>query len=310
MKRTSMVAASFLALTTVQAMADAVLPAFNTVSEDLSEQRRAVFVRLEHRLTEADLLLIAEHIKDHSKRSYARTQVNCFLPGMPMNQGPWASVQFAPDPKVLVQGLRREDEELFIAEHQGDKRALLGSWLTSPPAAPGRLTIYSDRGRIYAEWRLRNGQKTLDELQDTISKAGRRFDVQGGGYYVLAKSGELEIWDKTTLIATAERIRPEHLSLPAAVAIGPKLAPVITMVPAPPRLVPAEMVSSPAQPEPVAAAPVQSVTPGAATLAAAPSPLEPDLLDPKRRPKKVKKSRTAGPAPATHSQARLVYPGD
>ena len=141
---------------------------------------------------------------------------------MPLSQGPWASVLFAPEPKLAVNGLRLEDELSLLAEHQADLRPLLGSWLTSPPAAPGRLTIYSDHGRIYAEWRLRSGQKTIDEVFDTESKSGRRFDVPGGGYYVLSRNGDLEIWDKSNLIATAERIRPEQLASPTHMAVAPK----------------------------------------------------------------------------------------
>ena len=117
------------------------LPPYSSVSEEQSEQRRAVFVRIERRIDEAGLLGIAREIRAREKRAYARTQVNFVLPGMPLNQGSWASVLFAPEPKVMVHGLSRTDEELFLAEHRADRRPLLGSWLTSPPAAPGRLTI-------------------------------------------------------------------------------------------------------------------------------------------------------------------------
>lgn len=194
------------------------LPAYNPVSEDISEQRRAVYVRVDRRIDEEDLLRIAGQVEAKGKKAFARTYVNFILPGMPINQGAWASVLFSPEPKIMVHGLSRADEELFLSEHRADRRPLLGSWLTSPPAAPGRMTIYSDHGKVYAEWRLRGGQKTVDELRDSTTKTVRRFDVPGGGYYVLTRSGELEIWDKTTLIATAERIRPEHLALPPMVA--------------------------------------------------------------------------------------------
>jgi hypothetical protein len=297
MIRALAVAVGLLTLGTVGAAAQTHLQPFNTLSEDLSEQRRSVAIRIERRLDEAELLRIAEHTRNHGKRTYARTQINYFLPGSPLNQGAWASVLFAPDAKVMVHGLRREDEELLLTEHRADKRMLLGAWLTQPPAAPGRLSIYSDHGRIFAEWRLRNGQKTLDELQDTTVKSGRRFDIQGGGYYILAKSGELEIWDKTTLIAVGERIRPEHLALPVAVAIGPKVPPVITMAPARPAP-PVEMVASPAQPEPSTAAAVAAVAPSphpttaSAALTTAVAPAEADLNTRKGRPKKAARAKS------------------
>ena len=241
------------------------LPAYKPVSEEISEQRRAVYVRVDRRIDEDDLLRIAGQIEAQGKKPFARTYINFILPGMPVNQGAWASVLFAPEPKVMVHGLSRSDEELFLSEHRGDTRPLLGSWLTTPPAAPGRLTIYSDHGKVFAEWRLRSGQKTVDELHDSTTKSVRRFDVSGGGYYVLTRTGELEIWDKSTLIATAERIRPAHLALPA-MASNRQTAPVrIATKTAPAADLSVALPSSPVQPEPVAA-PVKSASSASAPL--------------------------------------------
>ncbi len=265
MIRTLVYSAGIVALFLGNAHAQTIAAApHNIIGEDLSEHRRVVALRLDRRQDETELLRIASLIQSRAQRTYARTQVNFFLPGMAANQNAWASVMFTPEPKVSVFGLSRADEDLFLAERQADQRPLLGSWLTSPPAASGRLTIYSDHGKIYAEWRLRSGQKTVDEVQDSITKAGRRFDVTGAGYYVLTRSGELEIWEKTTLIATAERIRPEHLALPSTVALGPKgHVPVVAAQHAPIDQRP----SSPVQPEPKIAAGVPSASSSSSTPA-------------------------------------------
>lgn len=342
------VAAGFMSMGSLVASAEPhELPAYNSVSEDISEQRRAVYVRVDHRIDEDGLLRIAEQVEAKGKKAFARTYVNFILPGMPVNQGAWASVLFAPEPKVMVHGLSRSDEELFLSEHRADRRPLLGSWLTSPPAAPGRLTIYSDHGKVYAEWRLRGGQKTVDELRDSTTKTARRFDVPGGGFYVLTRAGELEIWDKTTLIATAERIRPEHLALPPMVAsnrnggsssmrmagrsevvkgeagksdIGRQVAPTLP--------------SSPVQPEP-AAAPVKSASQASAPLnvpaavadpakaaavavmVPAPAPVIEALpVDPKAKPKKSAKAKSrqnkggSSSKVATTSKSRELATGD
>jgi len=265
------------------------LPTHHAVSEDISEQRRAVYVRVDRRVDEDDLLAIAGKVEAEGKKPFARTYVNFILPGMPVNQGAWASVLFSPEPKVMIHGLSRTDEELFLAEHQADTRSLLGSWLTSPPAAPGRLTIYSDHGKVYAEWRLRGGQKTVDELRDATLKGVRRFDVPGGGYYQLSRSGDLEIWDKTTLIATAERIRPDYLAAPAIASRRlptPAVAPRVASARAAPSLLGAgglggmaspSMVASPIQPEPAKpepslTAPVKSALMAVPPVVTAPQP--------------------------------------
>jgi hypothetical protein len=141
---------------------------------------------------------------------------------MAMTQGSWANVLFSPESKLIVSGLRLEDEELLQAEFKADNRAMLGSWLTSPPAPAGRLTIYSDHGRIFAEWRLRSGMKSVEELRESNAGKARRFDMTGGGYFVLTKSGDIEIWDQTALIAVGERIRIEA---PAAAVVAARAKP-------------------------------------------------------------------------------------
>lgn len=196
------------------------LPHHQIISEDVSEKRRSVSVRVDQRLDEADALRIATEIHRRQKIASGRSYVNFFLPGVPASQGAWASVMFNPEPKFLAHGLKREDEQALIAEHRSDPRPLLGSWLTSPPAATGRLTIYSDGGRIYAEWRLKNGQRTVEELKDASGTHGRRFDLVGGGSYALTRSGDLEIWSGPTLVAVGERIRAE-----AGTAIAARSAP-------------------------------------------------------------------------------------
>lgn len=246
---------------------------YNIVSEDVSEQRRIAAVRIERRLDDADLLQVAHSVLARTKQAYGRTQINFYLPAMTLNQGPWATVTFAPDTKIVVFGLSRADEDLFLAEQRADRRPMLGAWLTSPPAAPGRLAIYSDHGKIYAEWRLRGGQRTVDEVQDSLTKAGRRFDVQGAGYYVLTRTGELEIWDKSTLIATAERIRPEHLALPSAVALGSKSQASVAHVA---HVQPDVRPPAPAQPEPKTAPSV----PAASSAGLAPAIPPPAISDP------------------------------
>jgi len=201
----------FLALAD-RAQADT-LPPHQIIAEEASDKRRAVSVRIPQRLDEADVVQLAKAIHARAQPPATRSYVNFFLPGFPLGQGAWASVVFTPKPRFLAHGLKRDDEQMLLAEHRADARHLLGSWLTPPPAALGRLTIYSDAGRIFAEWRLKNGQKTVDELKDASTSAGRRFDIAGGGqssgHYVLLRSGDLEIWAGSTLVAVAERIRED-----------------------------------------------------------------------------------------------------
>jgi hypothetical protein len=291
---------------------------FHVVSEETSEQRRSFAVRLEHRIDEATLMKIATTLKARAQREVAKTQVSFFLPGMPINQGSWANVLFSPDAKLVVSGLRLEDEELLQAEFKADTRSMLGSWLTSPPAPAGRLTIYSDHGRIFAEWRLRSGMKSVEELRDSHAGKARRFEMSGGGYYVLTKSGDIEIWDQTTLIAVGERMR--HDAPAASAALAARAAPAGrsalggASVAAP--------VAAIKQAEPVVQAPVVAAgdralpaPPVASSIVAVPVEPKPSVAEVKDAPdqpvlreKVVKKSAVKTPvgSPLVKSKSRVV----
>ena len=297
-----------VALTALSAPAGAAgdaLPPHRVLFEDLSEQRRQVSVRIERRLKEAELTRIGEAIRARQSRPFARTIVNFFLPGQDLQQGSWASVAYTTDLKVTVNGLRLEDEEVLIAEHNADTRHLLGSWLTSPPAALGRLTIFSDDGKIFGEWRLRNGQRTVDELVDVSRRSERRFDVPGGSTYVLTRSGDLEIREKTALVAVAERIRPRYLVPPASVALGQSAATAAAA--ARPAAAPSRMpksavaaVASPVQPEPAAVVPSDATVPAGPRFAL-PSATEPTEV---QGPQAAAKAKSKGHATARAKEAR------
>ncbi|MFN0217559.1 MAG: hypothetical protein ACKVP4_01965 [Hyphomicrobium sp.] len=213
------IVAGCLAAEPVRAGAD-VQPAFKIVSEDSRDAGVALSVRLEARLTDAELKSLADGLR--LRRPAGKPQVtalNVYLKGMDLDAAPWAEVRFAPDARVTVKGLRRDEEDAYRAQATADLRTIVGVWLTSPPALPGMLLIYRDKERRqYAEWSLRNGQKTVDEVYESIGGRGRRYDIagSGGGYYLALWNGALQLGDKGSIIAVAERLTFEKK--PVAIA--------------------------------------------------------------------------------------------
>ncbi len=183
---------------------------YRVVSEEFSTEtsRRFVAVTLTKRLAEAEIGRIADIVRSNEKAPFERTVINFYLPGMKIGHGAWATATYNPALKIAIIGLRLDEEQTAIAEAASDHRALVGVWLTAPPAAPGRLTIYKDGARIIAEWRLRNGNKSVEELAETRDPKGRRFAPKTGGtdYYLLTWNGELELRDGHTVTATGERL--------------------------------------------------------------------------------------------------------
>lgn len=201
-------------------VAASTIPRYKVLSEDAGEIHRSVEVRLERRVGEVELKLIARMIQEREPRPFRRTLVNFYLPGMKPGQGAWASATHTKDIAVRIAGLTLEEEAAFTAEARVDARSLVGTWLTSTPAAPGRLTIYRERGQLFAEWRLRNGVKTVDEVAEKKTAAGRRFDnvPQTADHFVLNMNGELELRQGEQLVAMAERIDTSPAARSAPIA--------------------------------------------------------------------------------------------
>jgi hypothetical protein len=207
-----------LALAVAGPLAAQTLPQYRVVAEERSETNRTVDVRIERRLNEADLNAIASVIVNRETRPYMRTVVNFVLPNARPGEPAWANATLVREIRVRIPGLRLDEERLFTAEAREDRRDVIGSWLTSTPATPGRLTIYRDGRKLFAEWRMRNGVRTQDEVSESRVSAGRRFDLKAGAsddHFLIVASGDLEIRAKGTLIALAERIREPSGSAPA-----------------------------------------------------------------------------------------------
>jgi hypothetical protein len=298
----------------------AAMPAYDIAHDATSDGRRTVGVRLERRLDDATLVRIATAVHARSAPGVSRARVTFLLPGQAVAD-PWATVVLSPEPRVTIHGLSVADVDALTAEHRADQRTMVGSWLTSPPAPPARLTIYRSGGRLLAEWRLRNGQRTVDDVQETASDAGRRYVVAGGGSFLVVRSGELQIWDGTTRIATAERIRAEPPPAPPAAAgaaaiaprgtdtapsTGPQRSPVPTGAPEPtgPRVPNASGVT---------VASVEAATtppgevPGVQTAAVAETTTDAPVVRPPNRTQKVR--RKAEPRRPSATAATASAPG-
>ena len=183
---------------------------YRIASDEASSEtsRRVVAVVLAKRLAEAEIGRIADIVRAKEKAPFERTIVNFYLPRMKIGEGAWAAAIYNPGRKISIVGLRLDEEQAAIAEAANDQRPRVGVWLTAPPAAPGRLTIYLDGARAFAEWRLRNGDKSVEELIETRDPKGRRFATKTGGadYYLITWNGELELRDGQSIIATGEKL--------------------------------------------------------------------------------------------------------
>ncbi|MGQ0671948.1 MAG: hypothetical protein ACT4N2_03580 [Hyphomicrobium sp.] len=188
------------------------------VREDATATSRVVAVRIGERLAASRLARIAGLLKASGSMPTTRhVQVSFYLPRMPLDQRPWASVDMTPHTKVTIGGLSLEEQRQLEAEAADDRRTVIGTWLTDLPSVPGRLTIFSEAGKTMLEWRQRGGSTTLDEVVAVRGTRAVRYDLHGGSgdYYLAKSSGELELRSGDRLIAIAaalSRKRPARSS--------------------------------------------------------------------------------------------------
>jgi hypothetical protein len=158
-------------------------------SGDIS--KRSFAVQLERRVAHADLQQIAAEIRNADAERAATSVIMFYLPGMKVGHGVWAHAYFqssgeppdtAPNAKITIVGLTVADEERLTMDARRDPRNLIGSWLTATPAPAGKLTLYREKGRLFAEWGLRDGSRFAEEVVETALPEGSwRYDRRDGG---------------------------------------------------------------------------------------------------------------------------------
>lgn len=310
--RAGLIAAAFVvAAASLPAQAGS-QPVYKTIAEDASESRRIVSVRLDTRAGEDELARIATSLRKGDQDG-RRTLVNFYLPGMSLKETSWATATFAPALKISVHGLTLDEEAAYRAEAAREKRPVVGMWLTQAPAVPGLLVIYREKTKLFAEWRVRGGHRTVEEVIESRWNGGRRFDIAGdaGQHYVLVSGGVLELREKSGLIAAAEPVKADPATVETARSKVPKVAHVEPPAKAAPPPAPAAppATAAPAAPmRPVAQSAGFTVTSTPAPQAAAALPAAPTKIV--TFSAAAAAAQAAAPAPAAQPSAKLAAPSE
>jgi len=172
--------------------------------------KRSLSVRLNKKVSEQTLRSIALELKAQDSGDYDRTFITYYLPGMPVGSGAWATTHFNPRLKIEILGLSEDDEQRLVAQPVSPGRRIIGQWFDETPMVGGRLTIGEDGDRLFLEWTLKDGGTIKDDLVESKSPFGRRFDKVGGSghgdCWVIGSDGNLQLRDNQGLITTARKI--------------------------------------------------------------------------------------------------------
>ena len=179
-------------------------------SSTLPSIKRRLDVRLNRRVSEQTLRVIALKLKAQDSGTYDRTFMFYYLPGMTVSAGAWATTHFTPDLEVRILGLTAEAENKLVTQPQAANREVIGRWLDDTPLIGNRTTIFREKGKLFMEHLFKDGSNHKTELIERKSPLGRRFDKvkssRAADHWVLDSNGNLQVRDNDGLIATLMRI--------------------------------------------------------------------------------------------------------
>lgn len=193
---------------------EAVKPALTfpkySIIEDTSMAtiKRTVDVRLEQKISEDELRLVAEEIKGMDSKKYERVFITYYLPHQTPGSGAWATTHYDPNIDVRVLGFGVDG---VPAPEQSDapKADRIGRW------------EYSDAiGQVFTVSRVGTGFTMTIEFQDggkivepvTAQREGERVIVRpvepkdSGDYWILDEQKNLLVMDSEGLIGKAMAI--------------------------------------------------------------------------------------------------------
>jgi len=205
----------------------AILPIDATIPQDVEffiaqEQtvpgiKRSLDIRINKKVSEDVLRAIAMKLKSGSHKTYDRTFIGYYLPGMKVDEGYWATTHFNPNLEIRVLGLTLDEEKNIIPEPAIASRRTVGRWLQDEEPFPGVITFYHEGDAFYMEKTFRDGGKRIHPMIEKSSQNGKKYmDGKRSGsdddYYLIDNHGDLQIWSQDTdgahvLVVTAKKIK-------------------------------------------------------------------------------------------------------
>jgi hypothetical protein len=172
--------------------------------------KRSVDVRLNRRVSTDVLRAIALEIRAKDGRPYQRTFILYYLPDMKVDAGAWASSHFNPALEIRIVGTTEEQHAALVeASETAADVEVIGVWLDERPYMSRRIRLYRKDGKVFIESTYRDGSVGTDEMTETSTRQGFRFDAKkrsaAGDHYVINRAGHLQIRDSDGLITTARK---------------------------------------------------------------------------------------------------------
>lgn len=178
---------------------------FSIISEDVVPgERRSLDVRLAEPVDEETLAAIARRLRAQDERSFQRTFIVYYLPGMEVDAGGWATSHFNPDLEVRVLGMHGGGEIGQLRAEYDEN--VVGAWENNQPGSASRYILLEEDGSFEFVRVFPDGSSDRFGVVECCGK--RRFwDPQNRfGEYFLIRNGRLELHDEEGLVYAAHPV--------------------------------------------------------------------------------------------------------
>ena len=182
---------------------------YDVVGQDVFQtSRRSLDVRLSQPVDESVLEALAYKLRDEDSRSFPRTFIVYYLPGMTVGEGGWATSHFDPELTVQILGLRPEASSRLSKFTEEYGESLVGAWENNQVGFASTFVIHEAGGEVALEQIFPDGSARTIRLREESATGGRQFrDPENPfGEYWLVRQGNLEARDAEGVIYTARPI--------------------------------------------------------------------------------------------------------
>jgi hypothetical protein len=177
-----------------------------TNDEHMQKIKRSVEIVVDQPLTEEQLRVIANDIRESDSTKYDRTFIGYRLADQTADLY-WATTHFNPVLVVKIQGITADEWEHASDFSISGEWDVIGKWLDLTPYIGGKVVIYIKDGKTYKNNTYQDGSGGSKEVVESTSPLGRRFDdVNGsnaGDHWIIDSKGDLQCWDDDGWISTA-----------------------------------------------------------------------------------------------------------
>lgn len=172
---------------------------YNIVEDEsnVALQKNQLEIELNQKLTEGQIATLAEQLFN-SKEKQRRFYIFYILKGVENSVAAWATSHFDPELEIGITGSTKEEDVNKDKLSEKIDGKVVGKWDENKYTF-SNLIIYKKDNKTFIKTVYKNGQTSDEELKESKTEKGIRYDYKDGGYngeyFILNNENGLELYN-------------------------------------------------------------------------------------------------------------------